>query len=559
MSVDSTVLTAESAASTDGDLTAQSDKIATANESNEQEKMGVARASSIIALGNISSRVLGLVREIILTTLFGAGAAVDAFKIAIIVPRGLFDLLIGGHVNSALVPVMSEYASRKDRKDLWQLVNALLGLVIIGLILLILVLEVLAPYIVRVIASEETSPETLEKATELLRVTAPALLFLSLFAVVSGTLIALKRFTWPAFGVTIFNLTIVSVTILFENQIGITAAALGWLIGAMLQLMLQLPGLRDTQLWPQFRGVLRHPGVRRVGLLYIPVMFSLGLDVLINRPFSFHLAAQTGEGNIGYMEWAAALIQFPHGLVAIAISLAVLPTLSQQAAHARDFTADLSIYKDTLSFGLRLATVLILPATFGLFVLARPVVALIFQHGEFTPTDTQHTAHALRLFLIGLPFATIDLLLVFAFYARQDTTTPAIIGLVTLVAYMATALILLPYYGFWSLMIADSVKHALHSGISGWLLWRRVGGLRQQDLLSTTLRTLVASGLMGVCAWGGWYGLEQAIPTPALWGELIRVVGACSIGLLVFFASGYWLKLQELQWVVGFMKQRFGH
>lgn len=514
-----------------------------------QEKIGVARASGIIALGNITSRVLGLAREIILSHLFGAGAAVDAFKIAIIVPRSIYDLMIGGHVNSALVPVMSEYANHEDRRDLWDLLNALLGIVTVSLLVLVLILELLAPQIIRVIASEDASPATLDQATDLLRITAPALLFLSLFAVVSGLLYALKRFTWPAFGASVFNLMIVVVTIGLEEQIGITAAALGWLIGALVQLIVQLPDLRDVRIRPKLRGIWTHPGVRTIGLLYAPVMFSLALDVLINRPFSYHLASGTGEGNVSYMEWATTLMQFPHGLVATAISIAVLPTLSQQV------TRDLEAYKNTLSFGLRLATVLIVPATIGLMVLATPVVALIFEHGAFTADDTHVTTQALRLYLIGLPFATLDLLLVFAFYAKQDTITPALIGLVTLIAYMITAVVLLPSMGFLSLMVADSVKHLLHSSISAWLLWRRIGGLHRQNLLSTIGKTVIASTIMGACAWITFIALDQLIAANLI-GEVIHVTGAGAVGIGVFVILGHWLRLPELDWMIGFVRQR---
>jgi putative peptidoglycan lipid II flippase len=529
-----------------------------AAQENSVEKMNVARASGIMALGNIFSRILGLAREIILSHLFGGGAAVDAFKIAIIVPRSLYDLLIGGHVNSALVPVMSDYASRPNRRELWELFSALLSIVMAVLIVLVLLLEVFASRIIYLIASDEGVPETLEKAVGLLRITAPALLFLGLFALVSGLLFALKRFTWPALGASLFNLMIVVVTILFEGRIGITAAAAGWLVGAVVQLVVVFPYLREMPWRPRLYSALRHPGVRTIGLLYVPVMFSLALDVLVNRPFSYNLASRTGEGNIGYMDWATTLIQFPHGLVATAISIAVLPTLSQQAAHARNHTDDLTIYKDTLSFGLRLATVLILPATVGLLVLARPVVALLFQHGAFTPHDANITTDALRLYLIGLPFATIDLLLVFGFYARQDTVTPAIIGLVTLGIYMLIAVLLLPHYGFLSLMIADSVKHILHTGISGWLLWKRIGGLRQQALLSTTWRALAATVLMGACIWGALVGLQALVSEGVLYGEVIHVVGAAGVGVLAYLLVGYLFHLQELRWMFGFLQRWLG-
>ncbi|MCQ3929328.1 MAG: murein biosynthesis integral membrane protein MurJ [Chloroflexi bacterium] len=527
--------------------------INSSNLDTSHETSSVARATGLIALGNISSRVLGLAREMILSYLFGAGAAVDAFKIAIIVPRSLYDLLIGGHVNSALVPVLSDYAGRENRRELWELVNLLLGLVTVALLIMILGLEILAPLIIRLVGGEASS-QTIQTATNLLRVTAPALLFLSLFAVVSGMLYGLKRFRLPAFAATVFNGTIVASTIIFERQLGITAAALGWLIGAVVQLAIQYPDLRDAPLRPKLRGALSHPGVRTIGLLYIPVLASLAIDVLINRLFSYNLASRTGEGNISYMDWATTLIQFPHGLVATAISIAVLPTLSQQAARA--INEGLDAFKGTLGFGLRLAITLILPATFGLFVLATPVVALLFQHGAFTASDTDATSIALRLYLIGLPFATIDLLLVFAFYAQQDTLTPALIGLVSLIAYMVSALLLLDHYSFYSLMIADSVKHMVHTSISWWLLRRRIKGLHGQHLFRTTSRALLAAGIMALCSFAAFWGMEKILGSGTVIHELLLVVGPGAVGILVFIAVGYLGGLQELRWFMQFAGRR---
>jgi putative peptidoglycan lipid II flippase len=510
----------------------------------------MARATSVIALGNVASRVLGLAREIILSALFGAGAAVDAFNLAIIVPRGLYDLLIGGHVNSALVPVLSDYAARDDHRDLWELVNALLGIVVITLSALILGLELLAPQIIGLVASDETTPAVIDKATHLLRVTAPALMFLSLFAVLSGLLYALRRFTWPAFASTVFNGTIVIITLVFAHSLGITAAALGWLVGAVVQLALQLPGLHDARLHVRLSGLLNHPGVRKIGLLYVPVMASLALDVLVNRPFSYNLASRTGEGSISYMNWATTLIQFPQGLVAIAISVAILPTLSRQAVNP----AGLDDFKTTLGQGLRLASVLIIPAAVGLFVLAGPVVGLIFEHGKFTAGDTAITALALRLYLLGLPFAALDLLLVFAFYARQNTITPALVGLLSLAAYMVTALVLLRWYSFFALMVADSVKHLVHTGVSAWLLGRGMDGFGGQRLMRTLLRTMVAAAGMGLAAWGIALGLDHTLSLSGIVADALTVIGAGGVGFIVFAALAARLGLDEWRWMVDLLR-----
>jgi putative peptidoglycan lipid II flippase len=508
----------------------------------------VAKATALIALGNILSRVLGLGREIILSNLFGASAAVDAFKIAIIIPRGLYDLLIGGHVNSALVPVLSEYAARRDEANLWALVNALLSLCVLVMSLLVLVLTSFAPALVRLIASPLANPQTLEDATHLLQITAPALFFLALFAVLSSLLYAMQKFSAPALAASVFNLTIIGVTALFAQRWGITAVAFGWLAGAFVQMVLQVWGLRYESL--RWRVRLWHSGIPKIGLLYAPVMFSLALDVLVNRPFSYNLAARTGEGNIAYMDWATTLIQFPHGLVATAISVAVLPTLARQAA------LHLGAFKDTLGLGLRLTLALIAPASVGLFVFATPIVALIFEHGAFTAYDTDRTALALRLYLLGLPFASLDLLLVFAFYARQDTLTPALIGLFSLGVYMVTALVLLPRYGFFALMLADSMKHIVHAGVSWWFLMRRVEGLRGQRLLSTGLKASFAALLMGLLGAGLLVFLRHWFAAHTLSNELVLVLGAGGLSGAFYLFLAHQLGLREVTLFFQQIRQR---
>lgn len=533
---------------------------------------GVARATGVVALGNVTSRVLGLAREVVLTNLFGASRAVDAFNVAIIVPKALYDLLIGGHVNSALVPVLSEVVAREGRPALWRLVSVLCSLVAVGLALVVLLIELAAPHIVQVVGGGFDAP-TLALATDLLRLTAPALVFLGLFAVLSGTLYALREFTWPAFAVTVFNGSIVVVSLLLAPPLaiqqtvgpglgihwqisrpaeGIVAVTIGWLVGSLAQLALQLPGMRGARL--RFTLRWRHPAIRQIALLYAPVMFSLILDTLVIRTFSYNLASQTGEGSIGYMTWATTLIQFPQGLVATAISIAILPTLARQAALV-NVQGD-QAFKDTLGLGLRLAITLILPAMVGLFVLATPIVALLFQHGAFTARDTAITALALRLYLVGLPFAALDLLLVYAFYARQDTLTPALIGLFSLIVYMAVAAVLFPRAGLFSLMIADSVKHVVHALLSAYWLARRLGGLGGQRLLITIAKAGLAAGAMGGAAALVEGALAGPLETPTFLHELALVAISGGAGVAVFLAATALLRLEELRWLTGLVARR---
>ncbi len=545
-------------------------------ETQSRTNEGVARATGVMALGNILSRVLGLAREIVFTNLFGASRAMDALNVALIIPTALYDLLIAGHVNSAIVPVLSEVAALRGRFEMWRLVSVLLSIITAGISLLIVVLMVFAPQVMSIISGSDAA--TLELATMLFRLTGPGLLFMSLFAVVSGALYALRTFTWPALAGAVFNGVMVLVTILFVPPLtlvptltitGVTwslerpreaiiVAAVGWLVGGVAQLALQFIGLRGAKL--RFTLNWRHSGVRRIVMLYVPIMASLVMDTLIIRPFSYNLAIQSGVGGTSYMKWATTLIQFPQGLVATAISIAILPTLARQAALiAQGPEAALqsqAAFKDTLGLGLRLATTLILPATIGLFVLATPIIVLLFEHGAFTSTATIMTAQALRFYLIGLPFAALDLLLVYAFYARQDTLTPALVGVFSLAVYMVIALLLQAQFGLFSLMIADSLKHITHATISAYLLHRRLNGLGGQRLLLTFLKTLLASGVMGAVVVVGEPVLAALIGQGGLLRELLLVVVSGGLAAAVFLGIAVALNIEELRWLFALLMRR---
>jgi putative peptidoglycan lipid II flippase len=539
----------------------------------EATNASVAGATGILALGNIASRVLGLVREKALAYFFGASASIDAFRLAVIIPQTFYDLLIGGHVNGAIVPVFSEIVTLKGRDELWKVVNILFSMLLVIVSAIVIGIQIFAPYLVRLTGSGYDA-HTLALAAHLLRVTSPALIFLALFAIFSGTLYALNNFTWPAFAGVMFNACIVLTTLFLVPPIqvvmrddgnylspitlgrphdAVIAAAIGWTLGAIVQMSLQMIGLRMSKL--RFTINWRHPALRRIALLYAPVMFSLIMDTLVIRFFSYNLASQTGiEGGLQYMSLATTLIQFPQGLVATAISLAVLPTLAAQAALIKG--EGLRAYRDTLGLGLRLATTLIIPATLGLFVLAHPITQLLFEGGEFLAADTVITVHALRLYLIGLPFAAIDLLLVYAFYARKDTLTPALIGVFSHFVYIVTVLLLFARFNLFSLMIADSVKHVVHATVSAFFLRRRLDGFGQQRLLLTAFKTLLASSVMGLVGWQTLPLLSNIIGMDNSLHQAALVLIATALCGTVFFALAALLRIEELYWLAGLVRKK---
>jgi putative peptidoglycan lipid II flippase len=505
----------------------------------ESSTKGIARAASVIAVGNITSRVLGLARETVKSHLFGATWHVDAFQVSSIVPLQLYDLLIGGMISSALVPVFSEYAAPERREELERLAGTLFTLAAITLAVLVLVAEGAAPLIAWLLGSGFDAP-TLALAADLLRITLPAVMFLSLSGLLTGLLYALKRFTLPAFTSAVFNASVVAAAILLGSRFGVTSMALGILAGGIFQIALQAPGLRGIRL--RLALDWHHPALKRVAQLYVPVAASLIISQVAVY-LSINLASHAGEGSLAWMNYATTLIQFPLGLVAAAISMAILPTLSRQSE-----SDSIHLFLATLAHGLKLVLMLMIPATVGLFVLAHPIVALVFQHGEFTPQDTIATAQLLRFYLLGLVFMAIDQPLIFAFYARKDTLTPALVGLVCIGIYLAAALVptLFRPLHVSDLALANAIQWTSHALIMLWLLRRRLGGLSGYGVRALIFKAVTASAAMGTVAALIAWALTPATRLSHTGGNLIIVGGAGLAAVLVYGALMVMLRAQEL-------------
>lgn len=486
----------------------------------EQAGAGLAVSAGIVGLGNIASRVIGLARDTITSWYFGSRGELSAFNLAARVPTMIYDLLVGGMLSAALVPVFSEYTRPEHRAELARVASAILTLIAALMALIVIALEVLAPPIAAILGDfgDPALQQTLETC---LRLLAPAVLLFGLTGGAMGLLYALKRFSYTAAGGAVFNLGIVIAAPLLARRIGVYALPVGILLGGALQLAVFLPGLRDVAL--RFSPAWDQPAVRRIFRLYLPI--ALGLIVTQAQiVVDGRWASATGPQSVSWMRYATTLIQLPLGLIPVAVSLAALPSLAQRAA-----AQDREGFRQIFASGLRFVIVLLIPATVALWVLAEPIIRLLFEHGSFTPADTVMTARALRFYLFGLPFAGIDYLLNYAYYARQNTRTPAIVGVLGVGFYFAAALVLKGPFGFLGLVLADSAKQAGHALIMAGLWLRSLGRLTGLRVGATALRVALAAALMGglLAASASWLATRAPAGLP---GEAVVVGGAGLIG-----------------------------
>ncbi len=510
---------------------------------------GIARAATIVSLGNIASRLFGLVRDNRNAYFFGATGSMSAFEAASLVPKNIYELLVGGMVSAALVPVFSEYAAEREPEELWRLVSIMLSMVVVVMGGFALLAELAAPWLTRLLVGG-FSTQLQALTTTLIRIISPAVIFFGLSGILTAVLYAQQVFTYPAIGAAVFNLGGILGTQLLARRIGVSSLTLGIVFGAFLQMAVQLPGLRRAAI--RFSLDWRHPALRRIVSLYIPVLISLiisQIGIVLDR----NLASRVGEQAIAWMAAATRLREFPLGLVSTAVSMAVLPALSRLNLWSGG-----EQFRSTLGLGMRMVLVLIVPATVGLFVLGAPIIGLLFQHGEFLPSDTQQTAQALYGYLLGTPFAAVDLLLIFAFYSQQDTKTPVVVGIVCVLIYLLTAPLLAFAlgWGMIGLVLGNSIQLASHALIMLALLRRRVGSLAEQQLTPTIGKITVASLCMGGAVYVALAGLRALFPSEGLLARAVWVGGAAALGLLVYGLSVARLGVREAELLLGMLRRR---
>lgn len=496
---------------------------------------GIAAAALLIAVGNIASRVLGLGRMSVIAYFFGRSAAVDAYSAALTIPITVYDLLINGAISAALVPIFSEYAEG-DEKEFWRIVSSVINVALLALTLIVALMIWQAPFAVRLLV-QSSRPDLYPMTVLLVRMMLPAVLFMGLSGLITAVLYARRTFLLPAFAVAIFNAGIIVGAVFFHEQLHVTSLAVGMLIGAAGQVFLQLPGLRGLRYHPTLN--LNHPVVRRMLWLYAPVAMGISFSIvgmLIDR-----WLASGFEKALGTMLYATTLIQFPLGLVASAISLAVLPTLSRM-----DAASDTESFRKTLAMGIKVVLLLVLPATLGLAVLNTPIIALLLEQGQFAEGDTAITATALLFYLPSLPAAAIDQLLIFTFYARKNTLAPNLVQGAAIGIYLLTALPLLAFthLGFLSLVIGNSAQWIGHALLMLWLL-RRTMSLRGLRLAEAAVKALLASLVMALAVYAVAGGIgELASGAPYRTALQIGVGGI--MGVLVYAGTSAALRVEAL-------------
>ncbi|MBI4708307.1 MAG: murein biosynthesis integral membrane protein MurJ [Candidatus Omnitrophica bacterium] len=512
---------------------------------------GIAKSAGIIGIATLCSRILGFIRDIVIARLFGVYIYAQAFVIAFRIPNLFRDLVGEGATNAAIVPVFSEYALKHTKDEFWELANVVLNLLLIILMAITLFGVVFSPIIVRLIAPGFIAfPEKLAATITLNRIIFPYILLVCLAAYAMGILNSLKHFVVPAFAPCLLNISLIVFALLFGE--GIKGLALGVLIGGALQLCVQVPVLYRKGFRLRLFKNFYHPQAKVIGKLMLPRLLSSCIYQLNNFVDSIFgsLAWIVGDGGVAVLYFSYRLIQFPLGIFSNALSQAILPTFSEQAAGQEH-----DQLKRTLSWGLRAVFFVMVPASVGFMVLALPIVNTLFGGGKFDSYSCGLTASALFYYSIGLFAYGATRILQSCFFSLKDTVTPTkVAGLALVLNIVLNSIFMFPLK-IAGIALATSISGVVTFFILFFALKNRLGDFNLKEISTSFLRILFASLCMGaVCR----LALAVFFPGQGMFFKILSLTVAVCSGFISYIGFCFIFRVKEMQqvWVLAAGKTR---
>jgi putative peptidoglycan lipid II flippase len=502
----------------------------------------IARAAGLVMVLFVLSRLLGLIREMIIGAQFGTSADLDAYLAAFRLPDLLFQLVAGGALASAFIPTFTEYLARDDREGAWRLFSGVANLVLAITAAIAVVAALAAPWLVRRVIAPGFDPAQQALTARLMRLMLVSPILFGVSGLVMGVLNAHQHFLLPAAAPMVYNLAIIGGALGLSPRLGVTGLALGVVGGSALHFLVQVPGL--IRFGARYRPVLsaRDPGVRQVLRLMGPRVLGLAA-VQINFLLNTILASGLPEGSLSALNFAWLMMLLPQGVFAQAVATAAFPTLAAQAARQQ-----IGELRSTFVATLRAVLFLSLPAAVGLLVLRRPLIQVFFQRGAFEAGSTDAVAWALQFYALGLPAHAGIEIVARAFYALHDTRTPVVIGIAAMGLNVVLSLLFIGPLAHGGLALANTIATTLELLGMLALIRRRIGGLEEERTLRALGRMALSAALMGAALWAALAAMAH-VTVP------VQAAGGILLGLGIYGGSLWGLGAQEMRAVRHLLKR----
>lgn len=508
----------------------------------DKSNLWVARYTGIVMIATLVCRILGLGREMVISNQFGAGIETDAFFIAFMIPNLLRSFIGEGALNTAFIPIFSECLTNQDKKKADAFASNVLNILIIILVIIIIIGIWGAPWIIKIVAGGfKQDPEKYLLTVRLTRIMFPYIAFAAIAALFMGILNSYKQFFIPALAPAMLNIGIIWFAFLYGTKLGIYSLTIGVLIGGLAQVLIHIPSLWKGGFQYQLVLNFHNQKVKELFQILIPAIIALAIDK-INFVVDRIIASYLAHGSISALYYANRLMQFPLGIFGIALSIAILPTLSEYVAKKQ-----IGKMKESFSFGIKLLSLFTLPSTVALLVLSYPVVRLFYEHGLFNPQDTDLTKVALICYTIGLYALALLRLVISTFYALKDTKTPMKIGFLVVIFNIVLDLILVRYLGHAGIALATSLAAIVHLIMLSIALQKKIKGLFTKELFTFFWKTGLACLLMGLFCWGVSQYFDFKFNMSLKIYQLNQVLISGIIGLMVYYFSGIMMGIPEFR------------
>ncbi len=464
----------------------------------ESQNRKLVRSTLSMTLPTVMSRILGYIRDMLQAKFLGTGKGMDSFIIASLIPNLLRRLTAEGAMTAAFIPVFAQEKKDKSRDELWTF--AIMFFFDLTLILTVLTVLgiVFAPILVKIIApGYGRVPGKWELTIVLTKIMFPYIFLISLAALAMAILNSFKKFVIPAFTPVLFNLSIITAAVLFAENAGEPAFVFagGVVIGGLLQLAIQIPFLRRQGMTFKFGLSFTHPAVKKVAKLMIPGIFGAGI-YQINMLISRMIATSLKDGSVSSLYYASRIEELTLGLFAIALSIALFPTLSDLAVR-KDFEG----MKKTLKYSFKLIFLITFPAMAGLMVLNQPIIQVLFQRGAFDAQSTAMSSWCLLFFAFGLPFISGTKILSPMFFSLKDIKTPVIVAFFVMMSYIGFSLILMGPLRAGGIALALSLSSLINFAALFYLLEKKLGRIEKKDLLVSALKSALSAVVMAGAIW----------------------------------------------------------
>ncbi len=520
-----------------------------------------ARAAGKVSIAVFLSRILGLVRDQVFANLFGAGFYNDAWLVAFRIPNLLRDLFAEGALSAAFVPTFTEFLRNKGRSEAWVLANLVLSVLMVLLGGLALLFPFIAePFVYLLAAGFAEVPGKVEVTSNLIRILSPFLMLVAMASVGMAILNTFNHFFIPALAPALFNLAVIGAGLFLAPQftswgiLPIYAMGIGALLGGVLQYVVQLPLIRRHGYRFEFRLLLSHPGVRKIGRLIAPAIVGVSavqINVLVNTQIASFLQE---NGPVSWLSYAFRIIYLPIGLFGVAVGVVNLRDVSVFAAQE-----NWEELKETVANSIKLISIMAVPSSVGLMVLAIPVVDVLFERGGFTSSDTLYTGYAVICYALGLFAYSCMKVYVPTFYALDDTRTPVRISLIAVFSNLVVNLILVFFvlpegYRFVGLALGTALSVTLSCLLLARSFRRRLGSLQTYRVLPTFFKTVAAAAVMGIlvllldrCFDGLWEEMN-------FWQELISLGGCIMAGIITYFGCCRLMRVEETRFLLSWLR-----